>query len=77
MAIQSTLFTSGMQEAVQYLQDVVAAAMKVQSGAKKSASSHHHSVESAPASNPALQAWQSMFAGPMSMLTGSADSTKH
>jgi hypothetical protein len=72
-AIQSSLFTSGMQEATQYLQDLAAASMKMQGDIMRRGTdqSTQAAAPAAFAVNPMLQAWQTMFTAPLNGAGGS------
>lgn len=79
LSLQSTVFTEGMQEAAHYWQEVAAAAMKMQSDMMEHATTQKQSIApaQAAASNPVLQAWQTMFTAPLGMLNGSTSTTHH
>lgn len=65
LAIQSTMFTSGLQEAAQYWQDVAAATLKVQTEMMERNAAHQPGAASANAGNTALDAWQKLFTAPL------------
>ncbi|MDQ3060051.1 MAG: phasin family protein [Pseudomonadota bacterium] len=71
LAIQSTMFTSGLQEAAQYWQDVAAATLKVQSEMMERNAPHQSGAGPAHAGNTALDAWQKMFTASLNTSSGS------
>ena len=81
LAVQIDLFTSGLQEAAQYWQQVAAASMRAQPALTNAASAVAQAQDTGQQQvsaagnmmNPMLQAWQSLVTSP---LNGSAGSTE-
>jgi hypothetical protein len=72
--IQSELMVSGMQELARYMQDMALAGMRLQGEMLTNAPSATRPAATPHAMAPVLQAWQTMFMGP---LNGAAATRTH
>jgi len=79
LSLQSVLLTSGLQEAVQYWQELGSSTMKMQGEMmnRATATASEAASNAEPAAlqtNPMIQAWQTLFLSP---LNGLAAATRH